>query len=97
MTADAPLLRYLVYGDDGATLVYSGGDEAEYHGARARLAATHAGALVGQSMMGRERWLIVSYYHTRPDDLFVSRRRGGGLLGLAWEPSDAATTPATPD
>ena len=97
MTAEAPLLRYLVYGDDGATLVYSGGDEAEYQAARAQLDTTHAGALVGQSMMGRERWVIVSYYHARPDDLFVSRRRGGGLLGLAWEPSDAATAPATPD
>ena len=90
MTAEAPLLRYLVYGDDGATLAYSGGDETEYKAARAQLDATHAGALVGQSMMGRERWVIVSYYRQRPEDLFISRRRSGGLLGLTWEPSGAA-------
>ncbi|MGD9895197.1 MAG: hypothetical protein AB7R89_18880 [Dehalococcoidia bacterium] len=85
MTAHAPQPRYVVYGDGGATLVYSGTDDAEYAAARRLLEATHAGALVGQSMMGRERWIIVSYHHDRPDDQHIRRRREGGLLGLAWE------------
>jgi hypothetical protein len=66
VTAQAPQLRYVVYGDGGSTLVYSGTDEVEYAAARRSLEATHIGALVGQSMMGRERWIIVSYHHDRP-------------------------------
>ncbi len=91
MTAHAPLLRYVVYGDGGSTLVYSGADDAEYAAARRSLESTHAGALVGQSMMGRERWIIVSYHHVMPDELHIRRRREGGLLGLSWEPSGNGT------
>jgi hypothetical protein len=87
VTAQAPQPRYVVYGDGGSTLIYSGTDEGEYAAARRLLDATHAGALVGQSMMGRERWVIVSYHHTRPDDQHIRRRREGGLLGLSWEPA----------
>lgn len=87
MTAHAPQPRYVVYGDGGSTLVYSGTDAGEYAAARRSLEATHAGALVGQSMMGRERWVIVSYHHARPDDSHIRRRREGGLLGLSWEPA----------
>ncbi len=87
MNAGASPIRYLVYDQEGAGLVYSGSDEGEYQAARHRLADGHAGALVGQSMMGRERWVIVSYHRTMPDEQFIRRRREGGLLGLAWEPS----------
>jgi hypothetical protein len=86
MTAGAPLVRYLVYDEDGAGLVYSGVDEAAYTAARQTLARNHAGALVGQCMMGRERWVVVSYHRAPPDEQFVKRRRQGGLLGLTWEP-----------
>ena len=91
MTAQAPLLRYVVYGDGGSSLVYSGTDEAQYSAARRSLDVTHAGALVGQSMMGRERWIIVAYHHEVPDDLQIRRRREGGLLALTWEPVDRAS------
>jgi len=80
-------LHYLVFGDDGATLVYSGTDEAGFTAARCLLDQSHAGALVGQSMMGRERWIIVAYHTRRPDDAYIKRRREGGLLGLTWEAS----------
>jgi hypothetical protein len=84
-------VRYLVYDADGAGLVYSGTDVAAYEAARAALAPGHAGALVGQCMMGRERWIVVSYHHGEPDEQFVKRRRQSGLIGLAWEPAgDAA-------
>ena len=87
VNAGAPPVRYLVYDREGAGLVYSGTDEQEYRAARQQLADGHAGALVGQSMMGRERWVIVSYHRAMPDEHFIRRRREGGLLGLAWEPS----------
>jgi hypothetical protein len=90
VTAHAPALRFVVYGDDGSTLVYSGTDEGEYTAARRTLDATHAGALVGQSMMGRERWIIAAYHHELPDELHIRRRREGGLLGLTWEPAGKA-------
>lgn len=83
-----PPIRYLVYDADGAGLVYSGTDAAAYAAAREELGRSHAGALVGQSMMGRERWIVVSYHRAPPDEQFVKRRRQGGLLGLSWEPSD---------
>jgi hypothetical protein len=81
------MLRYVVYSDGGATLVYSGTDEAAYRAARIALDATFRGALVGQSMMGRERWIIVAYYDEIPDDAYIRRRREAGLLGLSWEPA----------
>ena len=87
MAGDPPPVRYLVYDEDGAGLVYSGTDEAAYLAARRDLATSHAGALVGQSMMGRERWIVVSYHRAAPDEQFVKRRRQGGLLGLTWEPA----------
>ena len=87
MAGDTPPVRYLVYAEDGAGLVYSGTDAAAYAAAREELARSHAGALVGQSMMGRERWIVVSYHRAAPDEQFVKRRRQGGLLGLTWEPS----------
>ena len=90
MTSSAGSVRYLVYDADGAGLVYSGMDAADYEAARATLAPGHAGALVGQCMMGRERWIVVSYYRAEPDELFVKRRRQSGLIGLAWEPTGEA-------
>lgn len=82
-----PLVRYLVYDQDGAGLVYSGTDEAGYHAARRRIGASHAGALVGQCMAGRERWIIASYLAGMPDEPFIRRRRERGLFGLTWEPA----------
>jgi hypothetical protein len=41
---DPPPVRYLVYDQDGAGLVYSGTDEAAYAAARAELAQSHATA-----------------------------------------------------
>ena len=79
------MVRYLVYDQDGGRLVYSGTDEAAYHAARERLAAEHAGALVGQCMMGRERWVMACYFRVAPSPEMVRRRREGGLLGLSWE------------
>ena len=81
-----PAVHYLVYAADGAELVYSGADEAAYRAARADLAGTHAGALVGQYMMGKARLIIAAYFHAEPSPEAVRRRREAGLLGLAWEP-----------
>jgi hypothetical protein len=85
-----PPVRYLVYDRDGAGLVYSGVDEAAYRAARARTAVGHAGALVGQCMMGRERWIIASYLRAMPEPAFIRRRREGGLFGLTWEATAGA-------
>ncbi|MGH2587973.1 MAG: hypothetical protein ACRDJE_23890 [Dehalococcoidia bacterium] len=82
-----PPIHYVVFRDGGATLVYSGADTAEYEAVRRLLDAEHAGAVVGMSMMGRERWVIVAYHTQAPNGDYIRRRREGGLFGLAWEPA----------
>lgn len=90
MNANGVVLRYLVYADDGAAIVYSGVDDAVYRDVREGLDREYGGALVGQCMAGRERWVIVAYFRNEPPADQIKRRREGGLLGLAWEQSGAA-------
>ena len=87
MAAGGTSVRYLVYGDDGAALVYSGSDEAGYRAARRQLDGNHAGALTGQTLAGRERWLVACYFREPPDEAAIRRRRESGLFGLQWEPA----------
>jgi hypothetical protein len=88
MASTGSSTRYLVYRDDGAVLVYSGTDQAGYRDARHQVAGEHAGALVGQSMMGRERWVLACYFRAEPPPDAIRRRREGGLLGLTWEAAE---------
>jgi hypothetical protein len=95
--ASIPPIHYVVFRDDGATLAYSGADTAEYEAVRRLLDAEHAGAVVGMSMMGRERWVIVAYHTQMPNSDYIRRRREGGLFGLTWEPAAAVSDAAGSD
>jgi hypothetical protein len=90
MSATATTLHYLVYAADGAELIYSGTDHAAYEAARQAATAGHSGSLTGQCFQGRDRLIVTCYFRSEPAPEAVRRRREGGLLGLAWEPVDAA-------
>lgn len=91
MTATPATLHYLVYAADGADLIYSGTDAAEYQAARRLAAGSHAGSLTGQSFQGRDRLILTCYFRVEPSPDAVRRRREGGLLGLAWEANPSAS------
>ena len=82
-------LVYLLYEDDGATLVYAGMDEDEYERRRRELAPRYAGSLVGRRRTGRvEQWVVRSYFRAQPSSAFIASRRHGFPYGLTWEPAD---------
>ena len=81
---------YLLYADDGATLVYAGEDEDTCGRHRATLEAEYAGSLVGRRAVGpTEQWVVRSYFRTEPSPTFIAQRRGNFRFHLVWEPSVA--------
>jgi hypothetical protein len=79
---------YLLYTDDGATLVYAGLDAAEYDRLSRKLAAGHAGSLIGRRRTGRtEQWVVRAFFRERPSPAFIASRRHGFPYGLEWEPA----------
>ncbi|MBI2761449.1 MAG: hypothetical protein HYX51_08500 [Chloroflexi bacterium] len=96
MTRSATLDRvsvatvYLLYADDGATLVYAGEDADTCDQHRAALEAEYAGSLIGRRAVGpTEQWVVRSYFRTEPPPTFIAQRRGNFRFHLAWEPSAA--------
>ena len=78
---------YLLYADDGATLVYAGPDAAEYERRCRELARRHAGSIVGRRQAGRaELWLVRAFFRAQPSTAFVAGRRRFPH-SLEWEPS----------
>ena len=79
---------YLVYADDGASLLYAGTDVETYHRLSAELGRTHAGSLIGRRRTGRvEQWVVRSFFRAQPSPAFIAGRRQGFPYGLVWEPS----------
>lgn len=77
---------YLLYGDDGATLLYAGTDGGRYEQLRASHAQHYAGSLVGRRRTGRrEQWVVRTLFRAPPAAAFIAQRRQGFPYGLAWE------------
>jgi hypothetical protein len=89
-----PSTRYLLYAEDGATLIYAGPDAAEYERRCRQLAVEYAGSLKGTRSAGRhQQWEVRAYFRARPPRDFVERRRQLFRFRLDWEPTTPATIP----
>ena len=83
---------YLVYGENGRLLLYSGQDEAEYERHCREQADRHGGSVFGRRSVGpRETWVVRAYFDQQPADSFVAQRRGNFRFDLRWEPSVPAS------
>ena len=86
---------YLLYAEDGATLVYAGVDTEEYEQRRRELEPRYAGSLLGRRRTGRsEQWVVRCYFRAEPPPSFIAHRRQSFPYGLAWEPSEHAAEAA---
>lgn len=80
-------LVYLLYAEDGATLIYAGTDAEEYQRLCRELACRYAGSLVGRRMAGRaEQWEVRSFFRAQPSPRFIADRRRFPH-SLTWEPA----------
>ncbi len=78
---------YLLYADDGATLVYAGPDAEEYERRCRELEQQYAGSVVGRRQAGRaEQWLVRAFFRAQPAPSFIAQRRRFPH-DLVWEPS----------
>lgn len=78
---------YLLYADDGATLIYAGQDAETYARHCRELATTHAGALRGTRAVGRsQQWDVRAFFRTPPPPDFIALRRHFYRFRLDWEP-----------
>lgn len=83
-------LAFLLYADDGARLVYAGHDRDQYERHCRALTEHHAGSLTGRRPVGKEQWLVRSYFVAEPPASFIASRRGYYQFKLTWEPVESA-------
>ena len=89
---------YLLYVDDGATLVYAGRSAEEYERLSRELSPHYAGSLVGRRRTGRhEQWVVRSFFRAAPPPSFIAQRRQGFPYGLTWEPAGPGRTAEAAD
>lgn len=87
MIADPPPgvdTLYLVYGDGGARLAYSGGGVDEARRACDELAASTAGYLSGYQFVGRQRVEVRAFFPEPPSERFIAARSRGELFDFGW-------------
>lgn len=83
-----PTSVYLLYADDGATLVYAGTDAAEFERRAAALTERHAGSLTGRRSVGvGEEWTVRAFFRERPPQRFIDARKGFFRFRLDWTPA----------
>jgi hypothetical protein len=79
---------YLVYAEDGATLVYAGEDAAVAEAHCRALAAHYAGSLIGRRNVGPvETWVVRCFFRAEPSATFIAQRRANFRFSLTWEPA----------
>ncbi|MFN8556171.1 MAG: hypothetical protein U0531_02060 [Dehalococcoidia bacterium] len=91
-----PATVYLLYDNDGATLVYVGPDEEAFERESRALAPRYAGSLLGRRQAGRaEHWVIRAFFHKEPSPEFIHTRRRFPYNAV-WEPSAGSSRDAAP-
>lgn len=82
---------YLVYGENGARLLYSGEDAEAQRAACDRVAAHAAGYVSGYQFVGRQRYEIRCYLDAPPSERFMALRTRRELFDFGWHPIDERT------
>lgn len=75
---------YLVYGENGALLVYSGRDIDEARRACDDLARVSAGYLSGYQFVGPQRVEVRAFFAETPSERFIAARSRGELFDFGW-------------
>jgi len=83
-TAAVPSLQYLVYGENGATLLYAGDDAEACSAVCSRLAREAAGHVKGYQFVGKQRYEVLAYFDAVPAESFLAARRKRDLFDFGW-------------
>src|SRR5207248_2564925 len=75
---------YLVYGENGARLLYEGADEAVHRAICEALAAHSAGYVAGYQFVGRQRYEVRCYLDAPPSPQFIALRTRRDLFDFGW-------------
>jgi len=78
---------YLVYGENGARLLYTGDDAAAQQAVCERLAAQSAGYVAGYQFVGRQRYELRCYLDAPPSERFMALRSRRELFDFGWHPT----------
>jgi len=78
---------YLVYGENGARLLYSGEDVEAQRAVCERLAVQAAGYVAGYQFVGRQRYELRCYLDTPPSERFMALRSRRELFDFGWHPA----------
>lgn len=77
---------YLVYGENGARLLYSGQDGEAQRAVCAQVAAHAAGFVAGYQFVGRQRYELRCYLDAPPSERFMALRSRRELFDFGWHP-----------